>query len=278
MASKAMRAIFGFYLPVLLLAVPMLFPFYWLVTSALKTPREVFTFPPTWYPHEPTADGFREVFSGGGFTLSLWNSLLVAITVTILAILLGLCGGYALARLHFRLRHVAGVTLLMTQLFPAAAILIPLFLFWSRAGLHASYTALICTYLAQAVPITTWLLKGYLETIPKEMEEQAWIDGASRGRAFVSIVLPLAWPAIASTAMMSFINAWNEYLYALTLAGTSPARKTLPVALVDFIGQHGVEWHKLMAAATVATIPSVALFFAAQRFFVRGLTAGAVKG
>jgi multiple sugar transport system permease protein len=137
---------------------------------------------------------------------------------------------------------------------------------------------LIVTYLAMAVPITTWMVKGYVETIPVEMEQQAWIDGAGRFRAFVHVVMPLAAPAIGATAMLAFVGAWNEFIFALALTGTDPFKKTLPVAMIDFMGQHGVAWDKLMAAATVATVPAILLFFAAQRFFVRGLTAGAVKG
>jgi multiple sugar transport system permease protein len=278
MKRTAWNGLVGFYVPILIAAVGLLFPFYWLVATAMKTPEEAFRIPPTWYPHELTLRGFREVFTGGAFSAALWNSFFVAVITSLLAVAIGLCGGYALARLRSRWRQTAGLGLIFSQLFPAAAILIPLSVFWSKVGLHASYTALIITYLAQAVPIATWLLKGYLETVPREMEEQAWIDGAGRGRAFFSVVLPLSLPAIGATAMLAFIHAWNEFLFALTLTGTDPQKKTLPVALVDFIGQHGIEWDKLMAASVVACVPPVALFLLAQRFFVSGLTSGAVKG
>jgi len=278
MNRKITRAIVTFYLPLSIVVLPMLFPLYWLVASALKDPVEVFHIPPPWYPHAATLDAFRNVFARGSFLYAIRTSILVAGTTSILSVLVALCSGYALARLKFPLRSLGGTALLFTQLFPVAAILIPLYLFWSRIGLHSSYTALIITYLAQAVPITTWLMKGYFETIPIEMEQAAWIDGASRFQAFVQVVLPLMRPAIGATAMLAFVGSWNEFVFALTLTGTDPHKKTLPVAMVDFMGQHGIEWDSLMAAAVVATIPAVALFFAAQRFFVQGLTAGAVKG
>ncbi len=277
MMRKIARSVLGFYLPLLVIGVPLLFPLYWLLISAIKSPGEVFAIPPTWYPHRPTLDGFRGVFAGGAFASALRTSLLVASVTSGLSIVLAICGGYALARMRFPFRRVGGTALLFTQLFPAAAILIPLYLFWSNIGLHSSYSALMITYLGQAVPVSTWLMKGYFETIPIEMEQQAWIDGASRFRAIVHVVLPLAAPAIGATAMMAFVGVWNEYVFALTLTGTDPAKKTLPVAMVDFMGQHGVEWDKLLSAAAIATIPPVILFFAARRFFVHGLTAGAVK-
>jgi ABC-type glycerol-3-phosphate transport system permease component len=277
--SRYRQAIFGFYLPLLIIGVPMLFPLYWLVASALKTPGEVFAIPPTWYPHEPTLQGFRGVFQEGStFIYGLRTSLIVAGITSILSVSVALCSGYALARFKFPFRYAGGAMLLFTQLFPVAAILIPLYIFWSSIGLHSSYTALIVTYLAQAIPITTWLVKGYVETIPIEMEQQAWIDGASRLRTFLQVVLPLAAPAIGATAMLAFVGAWNEFVFAMTLTGSDPEKKTLPVAMIDFMGQHGIMWDRLMAAATIATIPAIILFFAAQRFFVRGLTAGAVKG
>jgi len=277
MTRNALRAVGSFYLPVAIVGLPMLFPLYWLLATALKTPGEAFAIPPTWYPHDATIAGFRSVFSDGVFAQAIRTSLLVAGATAVFSVLVALCGGYALARLVFPLRRTGATTLLFTQLFPAAAILIPLYLFWSRVGLHSSRTALIITYLAQAVPVATWLMKSYIETIPIEMEQQAWIDGASRFRAFLHVVLPLAGPAVGATGMLAFVGAWNEFVFALTLTGTDPQRKTLPVAMVDFIGQHGIEWDRLMAAAVVATVPAVVLFFAAQRFFVRGLTAGAVK-
>ncbi len=276
---KPMRAILTFYLPLLLIGLPMLFPLYWLVASSLKTTYEVFAIPPTWYPNDLTLDGYKAIFTeGGAFLSAIKTSLIVAGSTSILSVIAALFSGYALARLKFPFRKTGAAALLFTQLFPIAALLIPLYLFWSYVGLHSTYTALIVTYLAMAVPITTWMVKGYVETIPVEMEQQAWIDGAGRFRAFVHVVMPLAAPAIGATAMLAFVGAWNEFIFALALTGTDPFKKTLPVAMIDFMGQHGVAWDKLMAAATVATVPAILLFFAAQRFFVRGLTAGAVKG
>jgi ABC-type glycerol-3-phosphate transport system permease component len=279
MRRRVTRAILTFYLPLGVVAVPMLFPLYWLVISALKSPGEDFAIPPTWFPRQPTLQAFRAIFAvNSAFARAVGTSLIVAGGTAVLAVFVAVCSGYALARLRFRLARIGGLALLFTQLFPVAALLIPVYLFWAKIGLHGSYLALIVTYLAQAVPITTWLMKGYIETIPIEMEQQAWIDGASRVQAVVHVLLPLIGPAVGATLVLAFVGAWNEFVFALALTGTDPTRKTLPVAMVDFMGQHGVQWDCLMAAATVATIPAILLFFSAQRFFQRGLTAGAVKG
>lgn len=280
MKRKVIRAILTFYLPLAIVGAPMLFPLYWLVISALKSPGEDFAIPPTWFPQKPTLHAFASIFTGtnSSFARAVGTSIIVATATATLAVFVAVCSGYALARLQFRLRQLGGLALLFTQLFPVAAILIPLYLFWARIGLHGSYVALVVTYLAQAVPITTWLMKGYIETIPIEMEQQAWIDGASRFQTIVHVLLPLIGPAVGATAILAFVGAWNEFIFALALTGTDPRRKTLPVAMVDFMGQHGVQWDSLMAAATVATVPAIILFFCAQRFFQRGLTAGAVKG
>ncbi len=280
MQRKVGRAILTFYLPLAVVGLPMLFPLYWLLISALKSPGEDFAIPPTWFPRAPTWQAFQAVFDTrtSAFARALGTSLIVSGGTAVLSVLIALCSGYALARCRFPFKKLGALALLFTQLFPVAAILIPVYLFWAKMGLHGSYVALIITYLAQSVPITTWLVKGYVETIPLEMEQQAWIDGASRFQAIVHVLLPLAGPAVGATAILAFVGAWNEFIFALALTGTDPNRKTLPVAMVDFMGQHGVQWDALMAAATVATIPAVVLFFCAQRFFQRGLTAGAVKG
>ncbi|HQE29817.1 MAG TPA: carbohydrate ABC transporter permease, partial [Phycisphaerae bacterium] len=231
---KLSRAILTFYLPLALVGLPMLFPLYWLVISALKSPGEDFSIPPTWFPRQPTLHAFRAIFSGqnAAFAQALVTSLMVAGATALLAVMVAICGGYALARLQFRLRHLGGLALLFTQLFPVAAILIPLYLFWARIGLHGSCVALIITYLAQAVPVTTWLMKGYIETIPVEMEQQAWIDGANRFQALVYVLLPLIGPAVGATAILAFVGAWNEFVFALALTGTDLRTKTLPVAMV----------------------------------------------
>lgn len=277
---KAVRALLTFYLPLAIVAVPMVFPLYWLAISSLKSPGEDFAIPPTWFPRQPTLHAYESILTGtnSAFTRAVITSLIVSAATAGLAVVVAVCSGYALARLNFRLRRVGGMALLFTQLFPIAALLIPLYMFWAYVGLHGSYIALIVTYLAQAVPITTWLMKGYIETIPIEMEQQAWIDGASRFQTIIHVLLPLVGPAVGATAILAFVGAWNEFVFALALTGTDPRRKTLPVAMVDFMGQHGVQWDSLMAAATVATVPAIVLFFSAQRFFQRGLTAGAVKG
>ena len=264
------------YIPIGLAGLFVLFPFYWMVASSLKPADEIFSIPPSWYPHHPTLIGYVDLANDPLFPRYFLNSVVVACATTILAAIVGSLAAFAISRFHFSGGGTLSIGLLLTQLIPQAALLVPLFLTWTALHLYNTYGALILTYLVFALPVATWLMTSFFDSIPVDIEQQALVDGCSRLQTFYRILLPLSLSGLAGTAIYVFLAAWSEYLFALTFLSSDNLR-TLPVGLSLFIGQHSTAWSDLMAGATVATIPVLVLFLAIQRFFVAGLTGGAVK-
>jgi arabinogalactan oligomer/maltooligosaccharide transport system permease protein len=211
------------------------------------------------------------------FGRQLLNSLIVALCTTILGIFLATTAAYAFSRFRFPGRRAGLLSFLVIQMFPGTMMMIPLYILVSSLGLLDQLLGLILVYSTTAIPFCVWMLKGYFDTIPKELEESAIIDGASRFRIFWSIILPLAKPAIAVTGLFSFMTAWNEFILAATFMNDETAH-TLPVMLNGFVSATTVEWGHFAAGAIIVSIPVVALFFLLQRHLVSGLTAGGVKG
>jgi len=212
------------------------------------------------------------------FGRQLLNSAVVALGTTILGVFLSCTAAYAFSRFRFPGRSFGMLTFLVVQMFPATLLLIPMYVMLSLMGLLNSIGGLVLVYSTTAIPFCVWMLKGYFDTIPRELEEAALIDGASRLQIFYVVVLPLARPAIAVTALFSFMTAWNEYILAATFLNKETAY-TLPVLLKSYVGQHGsADWGAFAAGAIVVSIPVVALFYALQKNLVAGLTAGGVKG
>jgi ABC-type glycerol-3-phosphate transport system permease component len=254
----------------------VLFPFYWMVASSLKSSAEIFAIPPTWFPAQPTLSAYADLANDPLFPRYFLNSVIVASGSTLLAIIVGSLAAFALARFRFRGSSTLGIGLLLTQLLPQTALLVPLFLVWTKLHLYDTPVALILTYLTFALPVATWLLTSFFDSIPVDLDQQAMIDGCSRLQSFWHILLPLSRGGLGGTAIYVFLAAWSEFVFALTLV-SSDDRRTLPVGLSLYIGQHSTAWGDLMAGATVATIPVLVLFLFVQRFFVAGLTSGAVK-
>ena len=234
-------------------------------------------------PERMTLDNFRAVLgrttSDGVwlFGRQLLNSLVVSVITTILGVFLACTAAYAFSRFRFPGRSFGMLTFLVVQMFPATLLLIPMYVILSRMGLLNSMMGLALVYSMTGIPFCVWMLKGYFDTIPKELEEAALIDGASRIQIFYIIILPLARPAIAVTALFSFMTAWNEYILAATFLNKETAY-TLPVMLKSFVGQYNADWGSFAAGAIIVSIPVVALFYVLQRNLVAGLTAGSVKG
>ncbi len=230
-----------------------------------------------------TVDNFREVIGHSDkgtwlFGPQLLNSLVVAGATTLVGVLLATTAAYAFSRFRFYGRKTGMAMFLVTQMFPGVLMLIPLYVIMNRLGLLDSLTGLTLVYSTTAIPFCVWMLKGYFDTIPKELEESAIMDGASRFTIFTRIILPLAAPAIAVTALFSFMTAWNEFILALTFNEKDPLTHTLPVTIQQYIGSESTEWGSFAAASIIVSIPVMLLFYRLQHYLVEGLTAGAVKG
>jgi ABC-type glycerol-3-phosphate transport system permease component len=221
-------------------------------------------------------DRYGEVLRSG-FGRALANSAVVAVSTTAAGLVLAALAGYALARFRMPLRRWLLILVLSVQMFPAVVLVVPLFVVMRRLGLLDSHAGLVLAYLSFTLPLAIWILKGFIDGIPAELEEAAMIDGATRVGAMRRVVLPLAAPGLAATAIFSFIAAWNEFLFALTFVKDEGMR-TLPVALQTFVGQSQTDWGLIMAASVFYTAPVVVFFLALHRRLVEGMVAGALRG
>ncbi|MDQ3879874.1 MAG: carbohydrate ABC transporter permease [Chloroflexota bacterium] len=260
----------------LVLAAFSIAPLLWAITSAFKPDAEIlssFTVIPT----HPTLDNFRTVLAETSFPRWFWNSLLVSVSTTLLAIAVGTLGGYAMSRWNFYGRGLYGNTLLVIQMFPGVMLGIPLFLLLSDYHLVNTLWALIVTYLTFSLAFAVWMLKGYFDGIPKEIEEAAIIDGANRFQILWRMILPLAGPGMVTVAVFAFLLAWNEFFFAYLFLAQAD-KYTLSLGMYSFIQQFTTQWGNIMAAGTLTTLPVLFAFFLIQRALTRGLVSGAVKG
>jgi arabinogalactan oligomer/maltooligosaccharide transport system permease protein len=255
-----------------------------LVMRKAITPGQEFQLTLNPVPDEVTLTHFKRVVGHSLedgtwlFGRQLLNSLVIALGTTLLGVFLACTAAYAFSRFRFPGRRIGLISFLVVQMFPATLLMIPLYVILSKLGLLNSMLGLVLVNSTTAIPFCVWMLKGYFDTIPRELEEAALIDGASRLRIFYSIILPLARPAIAVTALFCFMTSWNEYILAATFLNQETAY-TLPVLIKSYVGEHGsTEWGSFAAGAILVSIPVVALFYALQKNLVSGLTAGGVKG
>jgi multiple sugar transport system permease protein len=255
-------------------AVVLLFmlPFLWMVLGSFKTTVDFLSFPPVWM-FRPTLANYAQVFQDNAFARYVLNSTLVATGATLGGLLLGLPAAYALARWR---RTAMGVVLLAARMAPGIAFLIPLFMLFLDLHLIGSYASLIVSHLIFTLPLSVWMMVGFIEALPVELEQAAQIDGCSILGVLARVVVPLTAPGIAATAILAFIASWNNFLFALVLSNDTT--KTLPVAVLGYIGYNSIQWGTLMAAATMITLPVLLLALSVQRYIVRGLVAGAVLG
>jgi len=267
------------WLPAVVLTVLILFtafPFYWAIVASFTPEATLFREPSLW-PRELTLDHYRALFAERDFLTPVRNSLIVAGTTTFLCVTIGAFAAYALARLKFRGKALILGFILAVTMFPQISIVSPLYLLLRSLRLINTHPGLILPYITFAMPLTVWLLVGFFRQLPGELEEAALVDGATRWQSFTKILLPLAAPGLATTAILTFIYCWNEFLFALSFT-LGPERQTVPVAIALFRGQYQVPWGQILAAAVLATAPVAAMVLIFQRRIVQGLTAGAVKG
>jgi ABC-type glycerol-3-phosphate transport system permease component len=266
--------VFGAALVALMLFT--LFPFYWASVASLTPDAALFRDPSLW-PRHLIFDHYRALFTERDFITPIRNSLVVAGTTTIFCLIVGTLAAYALARIEFRGKAAIMGFILAVTMFPQISIVSPLYLLLRSLHLIDTYPGLIMPYMTFAMPLTVWVLTGSIRQIPKDLEEAAHVDGATRVQSFTRILLPLAVPSLATTGILTFIYCWNEFLFALSFT-LGPERQTVPVAIALFRGQYQVPWGEILAAAVVATAPVAAMVLVFQRRIVQGLTAGAVKG
>jgi N,N'-diacetylchitobiose transport system permease protein len=272
----------GLYGSAAVVVLVSVFPVFWMVSTAVKPDADILSTDVQIVPAHPTLEHFGAIFGADGVGgVSLWvylrNSVVVALATVILGSMLALLAATAVARFRFRFRTSFLVLLLIVQMVPAEALLIPLFLQVRRAGLYDHLAGLVAVNVAMTLPFAIWMLRTFVAAVPRELEDAAHIDGAGQVRAFWSVLFPLVAPGLVATSIFSFITAWNEFIFALTLIN-DPENRTLPLSLSWFVSREGTDWGPIMAASTVMTVPVIVFFLFVQRRMVSGLVAGAVKG
>jgi multiple sugar transport system permease protein len=260
------------YLAILVTLIFFLTPFVWMLLSSFKTQIDITT-STNIFKFNPTLENYQNVFSQYNFLLYTFNSMLVAVASTFLALVLGLPAAYAIAR--FKVGWL-GLVLLTARIVPGITFLIPWYIIFSRLGLAGTYWALILSHMLVGLPFIAWIMISFFESLPIDLEEAAMVDGATPFGAFFRIALPLSVPGIITASIMSFIFSWNNFMFSLVLAGDQT--RTLPVAIFNFISYSSVDWGGLMAAAVIITLPVLIISLIVQRYVVAGLTSGATKG
>ena len=268
----------GLFLAMVIICLPGI----WIMLTSLRPPVEIMAKPPVWIPQEINLDAYVAMFSGvgkGGIPVLEYfrNSLIISVTSTVIAIAIGMAGGYAFARFRFRGKSGLFLGLMLTRTVPGIALSLPLFFVYARLGIIDTHFGLILAYVALNIPFTIWLIDGFFRQVPKDLAEAAQIDGCTRWQAFWQVEFPLAGPGIASSAIFAFLTSWNEFALASQLT-RSVNSKTLPVGLLDYTAEFTIDWRGMCALAVVMIIPALTLTFLVQKHLVSGLTSGAVKG
>lgn len=272
------------YTLVVLIFLFTIVPFCWLIISSISIKTELLSVPPHWIPKNPTLRSYKEILFGGTrttraaryFKQAVGNSIIVAGSATVLCLVIGSIASYSFTRLRFRGRHSLLLMILATQMIPAVAIVIPIYVVMMTLRLLDTHLGLFITYSSFVLPLMIWIMMGYFQTIPIDIEDAARIDGCSRLGTLVRIVLPLAAPGLAATGIFAFIVAWNEFFLALIL--TEAAAKTLPVLVSEFSTKFGADYVMMSTGGVLASLPPVILALTFQKYIIKGLTGGAIKG
>lgn len=266
----------GTYVALVLVVALIAFPLYWMVITSLKLPREIYRLPSLW-PNVFTGNNYRTLITEKDFLANIKNSLIVASCVTSISLVISSFAAYSLVRFKYRFKGIVGRLILFAYLTPTSLLFIPLSIIIARLDLGNSLQGLILVYLTFSLPLSTWLLQGYFRGVPRELEEQAMVDGSTRMGALFKILLPLSAPGLAAVAVFTFTGAWNELLLALILI-KSESNRTVPLGINYLITSDVLPWGTLMAGAVLSSLPVMVLYFLAQRFMVQGMTSGSVKG
>jgi ABC-type glycerol-3-phosphate transport system permease component len=265
------------YLPVALLLGVTILPFVWMLLSSFKSLAELYRIPVTIWPDMATLANYRKVLYASNVPRYFLNSLVISVGSTAIGLLFAMPAAYAFSRMRFRGRVLWQMAVLVSHLLPSAALIVPLYIFLGKLALLNTTMGLILVYLVLTLPLSIWMLTGYFKSIPIELEEAAIIDGASRWRILLEIMLPLSLPGIVVICLYAFVATWNEFIFALSFA-TDTSVKTLPIGLAEFSTEYDTDWGAIMAASVIMSLPIAAVFLKLQRVFVGGLTSGAMKG
>lgn len=274
--KKLLRKI-GVYLAVLAFTIIALYPFLWMIVSSFKGPKEIYVSPPRWTVEEPTLANYSRVLHDSNIPKYFWTTVQVAGGTTLAVLFLAASAGYGFARFRFSGKEFWSMFILFSQMLPQAVLLVPIYTLMNWLSLLNSKIGLSLSYLVITLPLAVWLLRGVFAGIPRDLEEAAMIDGCSRLGALARVVVPLSAPGIIATGIYVFTLAWQEFMFAMNFA-TTTRTKTLSIGVVEFIGEHTVNWGGVMAASVIITVPVVVIFLSVHKYFVKGLTEGSVKG
>ncbi|HKF11745.1 MAG TPA: carbohydrate ABC transporter permease [Xanthobacteraceae bacterium] len=277
MKSRAMVGSAVAYVVSLLLVVFIGFPLLWMLVSSFKPAEQLFVSPPRLLPSTLTLDWYRNVMLQSDAPTYFRNSLVIGAATTAICLSIGTLAAYGVTRFEFPGKRVFLIGALLSYVFPAIVLFVPIYMIINSLGLIDTLAGVVIAHTILTFPFALWMLRSFFIAIPREIDEAAWVDGASYFMTFVAIILPLALPGVFSVGVFVFVLSWNEYLFAGVLI-TSGSLKTIPVGISEFITSFDVRWGEIMAMGALATMPVIALFLAVQRFFLRGVIAGAIKG
>jgi multiple sugar transport system permease protein len=260
------------------MVILMVFPLIWMVLTSIKPQSELFVFPIKLLPEPVTFEHYKRLIEDTPFLSYFWNSIVLSVATTVVVMVIATLGGYSLARFKYRGREAIAIAVLCTYLMPSVVLIIPLYLMMVKLGLENTLTSLVISYTTFALPYALWLLRSFMAGIPEDLEAAALVDGASRLGAFIDVILPQALPGIISTALFTFILAWNEYLYALVMVNTDETRPLTTGVMNMLVSSFNIEWSLLMAASVMMSVPLLFFFAFLQRYLTSGFGAGGVKG
>lgn len=267
------------YLVLFIILTFTFFPIFWMISTSFKPNSEAFNVPPSWIPVSFTLESYiKQITDRGGFLVFFKNGLIVSVSVTIVTIILAILSGYSFSRFRFSGQKAIFLLILATQMFPYVAIVISLYVMFKNLGLLNTYFGLILSLATFSLPFSIWMIKGFCDTIPKEIEEAAYVDGSGKMSTLLRIVIPVISPGIVAVALFSFLVAWNNLLFSLTLSLRNDMLTIPPGFLLTYVGEFQYLWSDMCAGATIVTLPVIIIFIFFQKYLVAGLTAGSVKG
>ncbi len=267
---------FGVMLFVLLL---LFLPLYWLLITSIKPNQAAFDLPPEFFPSKLTLGSYiSQLLDRSGFLTYFFNSVITASLATVLSIVVSVFAGYAFSRLRFPAKRAALLFILTSQMFPLVVLLVGIYVLFRQLNLLDSYLGLVLAFTTYSLPLSIWMMRGFFDTVPPELEQAAMVDGATRLQALARVVLPLIGPGVIAVGLYSFLNAWNNLLYALSLTSSQDMRTIPPGFLLTYVGEFQYQWADAMAGSVMVSLPMIAVFIFLQRYLVQGMTAGAVKG